>query len=144
MFCSINEVLPCIVFMSLTSIFIKLFLHLCSVLWITLSCLFCAVSCKSATLLLYPPFKFCLFYKCRTRSDLSFSVLLLQCKNSFPFLPSFHSRVHPSQLLQYGSTVNYSLRKNWSDFLSAFVSPQHNFYNSLSDILFITSDQLSL
>lgn len=102
-----KEVLPYFAFMPLILDLIKSSLHLCSVLWVALCCLFCAASCKSHSLFSCFPLKLCLCFlynawlfchqrKCRSRTYLSFPVLLFQCENSFPFPPLLHSRVLPS------------------------------------------------
>lgn len=128
------------VFMSLTSIFIKFSLHLCSVLWITLSCLFCAELQICPFVLISTLFKCCLFYKCRARSDLSFLYSSFSVRIPSLFCLHFILRCTLPSFCSMESALNFSLRKNWTDLLSPLVSSQCSFYNPLTDIFFITSD----
>lgn len=120
---SVSFVLPyskstTILCFSASKLDLRIFPSHCSALWITLCCLFCAVSCKSSFLLscFWAPLEFfvCflhnpwLFYhrcKCRTRTHLSFCVPFFQCETSFPFSLLLQSRVLPCRFCSMGPAL---------------------------------------
>lgn len=123
-----KKVLPYFAFMPLPLDLVQVFRNLCWVLWVTLWCLLCAVSCKSSSLLsclllrfyvcfFYNPWLFCHQAKPRIRTYLFFSVLVFQCENSSAFPPSLHSRMllfcFRSMVCPYTLPV-FSLVLNWT------------------------------